>query len=86
MGVAQGLLTRALAQATGVEEATLAHRLMGNWDPAHITFASLIAGTRAAMRGPIPLRWPASLKAGQRPLAQPRSGSPNGNGTASAAS
>jgi DNA ligase 1 len=40
MGVAQGLLTRALAQATGVEEATLAHRLMGNWDPAHMTFPS----------------------------------------------
>ena len=44
MGVAQGLLTRALAQATGVEEATLAHRLMGNWDPARTAFAALIAG------------------------------------------
>lgn len=41
MGVAQGLMTRALAQATGVQEATLAHRLMGNWNPATTDFASL---------------------------------------------
>ncbi len=42
MGVAQGLMTRALAQATGVDEATLAHRLMGDWQPATTTFAGLI--------------------------------------------
>lgn len=44
MGVAQGLLTRALAQSTGIEEAVLAHRMMGNWDPARISFGALIAG------------------------------------------
>jgi DNA ligase-1 len=45
MGVAQGLLTRALARATGIDEATLAHRLMGDWDPARTGFATLIDGT-----------------------------------------
>ena len=42
MGVSQGLMTRALAQATGLEEATLAHRLMGDWTPAGTTYARLI--------------------------------------------
>jgi DNA ligase 1 len=54
MGVAQGLLTRALAQATGVEEAVLAHRLMGNWDPAHTSFANLIAGDTGGDARPYP--------------------------------
>ncbi|OWJ76358.1 ATP-dependent DNA ligase [Haematobacter genomosp. 1] len=42
MGVSQGLMTRALAEATGVEEATLAHRLMGGWTPDTTTFARLV--------------------------------------------
>jgi DNA ligase-1 len=42
MGVSQGLMTRALAQATGLEETTLAHRLMGDWTPAGTTYARLI--------------------------------------------
>lgn len=41
MGVSQGLMTRALAQATGVAETTLAHRLMGDWDPATTAFDHL---------------------------------------------
>ena len=41
MGVSQGLMTRALAQVTGVDEAVMAHRLMGNWDPARTGFAAL---------------------------------------------
>ncbi len=41
MGVSQGLVTRALAQATGLDEAILAHRLMGKWDPATTSFAQL---------------------------------------------
>lgn len=44
MGVSQGLMTKALAQATGTDEAVIAHRLMGDWDPARTDFASLIAG------------------------------------------
>lgn len=42
MGVSQGLMTRALALATGVDEPTLAHRLMGNWTPQTTTFHALI--------------------------------------------
>lgn len=52
MGVSQGLMTRALAQATGVEEAVLAHRLMGAWDPATTPFGHLTqeGGGEAAAR------------------------------------
>jgi DNA ligase-1 len=41
-------MTRALAQATGVEEAVLAHRLMGEWDPALTRFADLTAASDTA--------------------------------------
>jgi DNA ligase-1 len=34
VGVSHGLVVRALAQATGVDAATLTHRLTGHWDPA----------------------------------------------------
>lgn len=43
MGVSRGLMTRALAQATGVDQSLIAHRLMGDWDPASITFDALVA-------------------------------------------
>jgi len=42
MGVSQKLMTRALAQATGIDEAELTHRLMGDWTPDTATWASLI--------------------------------------------
>ncbi len=42
IGVSQKLMTRALAQATEIEEATLAHRLMGDWTPDTTTFEDLI--------------------------------------------
>ncbi|WP_126976045.1 ATP-dependent DNA ligase [Frigidibacter oleivorans] len=42
MGVARGLMVRALAQATGIEEPDLAHRLMGDWTPERTTWAGLI--------------------------------------------
>jgi DNA ligase 1 len=71
MGVAQGLLTRALAQATGVEEATLAHRLMGNWDPAHMTFASLIAGDTGGDARPYPFALASQLEGGPDTLGPP---------------
>lgn len=48
MGVSQGLMTRALAQATGRDEAELAHRLMGDWTPDTTSFAELIHGDNAA--------------------------------------
>ena len=42
IGVSQKLMTRALARATGKDEAEMAHRLMGDWDPATTTWDSLI--------------------------------------------
>lgn len=52
MGVSRGLMTRALGQATGVDQSLLAHRLMGNWTPATTAFDDLIADTdlRASTR------------------------------------
>jgi DNA ligase-1 len=71
MGVAQGLLTRALAQATGVEEATLAHRLMGDWDPARTPFASLIAGDAGGDARPYPFALASQLEDGPQALGPP---------------
>lgn len=42
IGVSQKLMTRALSQATGIEEASLAHRIMGDWTPQTTDFDSLI--------------------------------------------
>lgn len=42
IGVSQKLMVRALSQYTGIDENTLAHRIMGNWDPAESSFESLI--------------------------------------------
>ncbi|WGH78866.1 ATP-dependent DNA ligase [Jannaschia ovalis] len=42
VGVSQKLMTRALAQATGIAEAELAHRLMGGWTPEATSYAALI--------------------------------------------
>ncbi len=43
IGVAQTLLTRALAETAGVPAAAVAHRLMGTWSPTPEFFASLMA-------------------------------------------
>jgi DNA ligase-1 len=42
MGVSQKLMTRALAQATGIDEAELTHRLMGDWSPDTTSWDNLI--------------------------------------------
>ncbi len=42
MGLSQKLMTRALSRATGIDEADLAHRLMGDWSPETTSFESLI--------------------------------------------
>lgn len=42
IGVSQKLMTRALSQATDIEEQSLAHRLMGDWTPATTTFHDLV--------------------------------------------
>ncbi|AWG23116.1 ATP-dependent DNA ligase [Flavobacterium faecale] len=42
IGVSQKLMTRALSNATGVDENVLAYKLMGNWDPNTISFQELV--------------------------------------------
>ncbi|MEO3415266.1 ATP-dependent DNA ligase [Roseovarius sp. CAU 1744] len=42
VGISRKLMTRALAQATGQDEAELAHRLMGDWHPDTTSYAALI--------------------------------------------
>jgi DNA ligase-1 len=54
MGVSQGLMTRALAQATGIDEALLAHRLMGDWTPGRTSYAALIQTNDGAGDGARP--------------------------------
>lgn len=71
MGVARGLLTRALSQATGVEQATIAHRLMGDWDPARMTFASLVAGDAGGDARPYSFALASQLDDGPAPLGPP---------------
>lgn len=43
VGVSQKLVVRALSEATGIPVATLAHRLMGNWEPTAEFYCSLVA-------------------------------------------
>lgn len=56
VGVSRKLMTRALAAATGVDEAELAHRLMGDWTPDSVTYRSLIEAPDpgAALSRPYP--------------------------------
>ncbi len=42
LGVSQTLVIRAIAEATKLEPAIIAHRIMGNWKPAEINFDDLI--------------------------------------------
>src|SRR5262249_14836695 len=43
VGVSQRLVIRALAEASGVEPAVVAHRLMGDWQPTPEFYASVVA-------------------------------------------
>ncbi|MDR3637030.1 MAG: ATP-dependent DNA ligase [Isosphaeraceae bacterium] len=43
VGVSQQLVTRALAEVAGTDAATLAHRLMGAWEPSPSFFDALLA-------------------------------------------
>lgn len=42
MSIAQTIMVKALAKATGQEETVLAHRLMGDWTPDSTTFEALV--------------------------------------------
>jgi DNA ligase-1 len=70
MGVSQGLMTQALAQATGLPAADLAHRLMGDWDPARIGWDALIRGATDAAR-PYPFALATQLDGGPEALGPP---------------
>ncbi|WP_375257179.1 ATP-dependent DNA ligase [Citreimonas sp.] len=48
IGVSRKLMTRALAQATGQDEAVLAHKLMGGWTPETTSYHALIEARDAA--------------------------------------
>ncbi len=43
VGVSQKLVTRALAEVSGIDEATLSHRLMGQWEPTPAFYQALLA-------------------------------------------
>ncbi len=43
VGVSQRLVTRALAEVSGVDDAVIAHRLMGEWEPGAEWYARLLA-------------------------------------------
>ncbi|HWK90068.1 MAG TPA: ATP-dependent DNA ligase, partial [Longimicrobium sp.] len=43
VGVSQSLVVRALSRLSGVDEAAIAHRLMGAWEPTPEFFARLVA-------------------------------------------
>jgi DNA ligase 1 len=43
VGVSRALVVRALASSSGVDQATLAHRLMGGWEPAGDEFRRLVS-------------------------------------------
>jgi len=44
IGVSQKVMVKGLGKATGVDEDTLAHRLMGDWSPHGTTFQDLVFG------------------------------------------
>lgn len=52
IGVSQKLMTRALSQATGIDQDVLAHKLMGSWTGENTTFQELVyEDNEVAMRG-----------------------------------
>src|SRR6056297_1324970 len=54
VGISRKLMTRALAQATGRDEAELAHRLMGDWTPDTTSFGDLIDSPDSAAQASRP--------------------------------
>lgn len=44
IGISEGLIVRALAEAFDIEKDVLTHRLMGEWHPDHTTFGELLFG------------------------------------------
>jgi DNA ligase-1 len=61
MGVSRGLMTRAMAAATGRDEAAIAHRLMGDWSPGTLSWADLTTGA-AGRAQPYPFALASALE------------------------
>jgi len=73
VGVSQKLMTRALARASGRDEAELAHRLMGNWHPDDTTWHALIEARDATADAsrPYPFYLAHALEDGPEALEHP---------------
>ncbi|MFN4159996.1 MAG: ATP-dependent DNA ligase [Gemmobacter sp.] len=72
MGVSRGLMTRAMAQVSGRSEADIAHRLMGDWTPDHITWGELTAPTpTSGGTQPYPFALASPLETGPEALGDP---------------
>jgi DNA ligase-1 len=77
VGVGQGLVLRALAQLSGVEEARLQHRLMGGFAPSAEAFLALLAPAdhaEAVPSRPYPFFLASPLEPPVEPLASPLPG------------
>ncbi len=61
VGVAAGLVTRALAELAGLEEAEVAHRLMGGFEPSAAAMEALLAPLEAGAAAPISRPYPFCL-------------------------
>lgn len=73
IGVSRKLMTRALADATGIDESQLAHRLMGAWSPDDATFETLIHApdARTELSRPYPFCLAYQLDAAPETLGAP---------------
>ena len=58
VGVSTGLVTRALAVVSELEEAELAHRLMGGFEPSAAAFTALLCPTAGSEAAPISRPYP----------------------------
>lgn len=70
MGVSRGLMTRAMAQASGQDKAAIAHRLMGAWTPASTTWADLTTGATGQAQ-PYPFALASALEGPAADLGDP---------------
>ena len=73
VGISQKLMTRALAQATGQDEAVITHKLMGNWTPDTTTYHALIEADdpTADLSRPYPFYLAYQLEGGPETLENP---------------
>lgn len=71
MGVSRGLMTRAMAQATGRDEAAIAHRLMGDWTPSTTSWDDLTRGDDTGGLRPYPFALASQLENTPESLGNP---------------